>query len=107
MVSRANGSAVDLETAKTVAKIRKLVNVYGVAETATRVDRPQSYVSRVKNGQLHKKSFTALDELGLRFSLGLCRHCGKPCGIVCKSLRCIVCELRELAKEGVTVIQAE
>lgn len=102
-----NRSAVDLKTAKTLARMRKLTKEHGPNEAARRVGVSKTLTSMVANGKRHKHSHTALDELGLKFSDKLCRRCGKECRIICKSLLCIVCELRELGKEGVVLIQVE
>lgn len=104
---RANRSAIDLETARTIARIRRLEKEYGPTETGKRVGYHKSTVHAIVNGKRHARSHTALDQLGLRFSNRFCRQCGKPCVIVCKSLRCVLCELIELAKEGVVKIGTE
>ena len=100
----ANRSAIDLETATRLARIRKLAKKLGPSEAARQTGTTAATASRILNGKQHKRSYTALDQLGLRFSDKLCRSCGHKAVIMCKSLRCIVCELRELAKEGVVTI---
>jgi hypothetical protein len=104
MGARFNHDAVDLETAKTIARIRKLSEQYGPAEAAKRVGCTKGSASLINNGKRRASSYTALDQLGLRFSKRLCRQCGKTSGIVCKSLLCVLCELIELHKQGVVVI---
>lgn len=103
----ANRSAIDLETAKTLARLRKIGQEFGPSEAARRTGISESTASRVLNGKRYKKSYTALDQLGLKFSKRLCRRCGKESGIICNSLLCVRCELLELHKEGVIMIQAE
>lgn len=103
----ANRSAIDLDTAKYLARVRKLTKEYGATEAGKRVGCDRSTAYKIAKGQRHKGSYTALDQLGLRYSDRLCRGCGKPCGIVCKSLLCIRCELIELHKQGVIAIGVE
>ena len=99
----------DADTVTEITRVRELISKYGVTTKAARLSgRTLANLSQIKNGHRHKHTGSIrLESLELRFSTKLCRRCGQEAGIITKTMLCIKCDLKDLARRGVIVIQPE
>lgn len=99
---------IDQELVRTVARIRKYLDEgYTLTQITKLTGWPKDRVWRVKEGVCHAKTSLPINELELQkpSSSGVrCRKCGDTARIFCKSLLCVQCELFELDKLGLVVI---
>lgn len=97
-----------LENLAVVARIRKLLKEgQRTVEISKVVNKPPEFVNDIKNRGYYKNLSFPVNGLGLRIPSNpnsLCRRCGEPARIVARSLVCVICELREMAKQGLVTI---
>lgn len=99
----------DFESVRVINRVRELLKQYTHKEVAEKTGYSRSNITLIANGNRHKHTGTIIDinSLELKRSSKLCRSCGEPCKISTKTLRCVVCELLELGKEGLIKITPE
>lgn len=101
-------AVTDLETIRTLARIRKLLDDgYRIKEVEKLTGWSKQRIWNTKNGVSNQKTSLPLNELNLRKPSRpgiLCRKCGEAPRIFCKSGVCLECEIVELAKIGLVVI---
>lgn len=101
--------ASDADTVAEIVRVRELIAKYGISnKTKQLTGRSFANLSHIKNGHRHKHTGSIrVESLELRYSTKLCRRCGQVAGIITKTMLCIVCDLKDLARQGVIVIQPE
>lgn len=101
--------ASDPDTARFVARLRALVRQHGITQTAKILGKTQGYVSNVYSGIRLRGAGVTIDSLRLKTAEGLCIGCGERAGIVAQledgTVRCIKCEVVELARVGLVTIE--
>lgn len=105
---KAVGSPAHTESIRTVKRLRELIPKIGPARAAEQTGCSKAYATYVHQGKRGAGlEASTIDSLGLRRSSKFCRRCSKPAVIVTRSCLCIVCELLELAKQGLVSIEPE
>lgn len=99
----------DADTVAEIARLREIIAKYGITnKAALMAGRTKMSLSLIARGIRHGRvGSIRIESLELRYSDKLCRRCGNVAGIITKTMLCIVCDLRDLARQGVIEIQPE
>ena len=108
MAGRGGRVVVDQELIRVITRIRELTSKgYTLKDIEKLTGWSSQRVWNVQNGVRHKRVTMSLNDLKMKkpSSSGiLCRRCGEPGRIFCESGLCVQCELFELAKVGICII---